>query len=109
MAGFGNKSFFLSAFQPQLAFVSPLMQVANTGRYQGTGERFPYAVIRGDLGSIRGKRESRVGTQVGGDFLRLGLVDVEPVRQQRRVRGFKPVANLLPAKTSLLGRGKQSV
>ena len=55
----------------------------------GAGEGLPDAVVAGNLGSIGGGGELRVGTQEGSDLFGLHLVHAERVGLESGVCGFK--------------------
>jgi hypothetical protein len=91
----------LGALQAQFALVVALVKIAEAGRKEGAAERFPDAMIGRNLGSVRGGRELRVGTQIGRDFLGLHLVHVVGIGLESWVGGLKPRLDLVPGEAWL--------
>src|SRR5260370_11133696 len=70
LAGNGDSCGLLSAFEPQFALASTLVQIANARCFIGAGQRPPDTIMRSDLGSIRRQSETRIRTKERGDLLR---------------------------------------
>ena len=102
VARLGNQSSFLSAGQPQLAFVIAFVQIAEARHHVGPGERLPDALVGNNLRPVCRYSEGGIGTQIRGDLLRLRFIDVELVGLQGWIGSFKLLLNLLPGE-ALLG------
>jgi hypothetical protein len=95
----------LRAFKAQVALVTALDQVADTGRFKCSCEWLPDAVVGGDLSAIHRQSKIWIRPQKGGDLLCFRFVDAQLVRLQRGIILLEALAHLFPGQ-SLLGRGR---
>src|SRR5262249_26815859 len=97
----GDRRAFLSALKPQFSFVSALVQIADTWCELGADEGLPHSLIGNKLSPIRGKREARIGPQVGRDLHGSRFINPDIGRLQCRIVRFEPGFQLLPSQRRL--------
>src|SRR5580692_4952387 len=106
MSRFGNQRRLLSALVAQIAFMSPLVQIAEARRLKRSCERFPNALTRSDLGPVRRQRERRIRTQERGNLLGFRFVNIQLVCQERGVGLLETRPHLFPGQSLLRARSQ---
>src|SRR5580658_1292781 len=97
MVGNGDSRGFFRAFQTQVPLVIALDQVADRGGRKQISERSMRRPGIKWINLVGQQPQARVGTQVCGDLLSPGFVDVQLVREQGRVVLLEPVLDVLPS------------
>ena len=91
----GHGGALLRAFQAQFALVRPLVQIVGGDIRKGGAQRAVRIAGEG-IELIEAGGHVGIGTQVGGDLLRLGFVDADLAGPQGRVGRFEFGPHLRP-------------
>src|ERR1700686_1177409 len=67
------------------------------GGDEGARDRRPYPVAGSDLGAVRREREVGIRAKVGGDFLCLEFVDIQPAGLKGRIVQLEAVFDSFPS------------